>query len=274
MEDGERRVSRRIFVGGSCAAGAGLLLVRQALAQGAQLADAGVGQPLLAPPSDKRTPAAARADAPAEMNADAALSTIALPPLPYAANALEPHISAQTVGFHYGKHHKAYVEKTNELVQATPLANSTLEEIVKRSARSPKHKKLFNNAAQAWNHNFYWQSMKPRAGGAPAGALKQRIDQDFGSYDAFRERFTQAAVDHFSNGWVWLVLERGKLKIVDTHDADTPLAHGARPLLTMDVWEHAYYLDYKNGRQAYVTAYLDHLLNWDFAQHNLQHALG
>lgn len=270
MTKQRRHVSRRAFVGGVCTAGAGLLLARQALAQ---TGDAGVGQPA-ASPGDKRTPAAARADAPAELSADAASPTVALPPLPYAANALEPHISAQTVGFHYGKHHKAYVEKTNELLQGTPFAGMALDQIVKRSAKGAKHKKLFNNAAQAWNHGFYWQSMKPRAGGAPAGALKQRVDQDFGSYTAFRERFIECAVDHFSNGWVWLVLERGKLKVVDTDDADTPLVGPARPLLTTDVWEHAYYLDYKNERRKYVTAYLDHLLNWDFAEYNLHQALG
>jgi Fe-Mn family superoxide dismutase len=267
------RVSRRNFVGGTCAVGAGLLLAQQAFAQGRQLTDAGAGQPAL-PPNDKRVPAAARADAPAEPSASSAAATLALPALPYAANALEPYISAQTVGFHYGKHHKAYVEKTNELAQGTPFAGAALEDIVKRSAKSPKHKKLFNNAAQAWNHNFYWQSMKPKAGGAPAGALKQRIDRDFGSYATFREQFIQTAVDHFSNGWVWLVHERGKLRIVDTHDADLPLVRGARALLTTDVWEHAYYLDYKNERKAYVTAYLDHLVNWEFAEHNLSETLG
>jgi Fe-Mn family superoxide dismutase len=271
MATGDRGISRRIFVSGSCLAGAGALLAHRALAQGGLLGDAGAAPPL-AEPGAKRVPAAARPSAPAELGASAAAPTIALPPLPYAENALQPHISAQTVGFHYGKHHKAYVEKTNELVQGGALAKSSLEDIVKRSGRQPSQQKLFHNAAQAWNHAFYWQSMRPKGGGAPAGALKERIDKDFGSYPAFREHFIQTAVDHFSNGWVWLVLERGKLRIVDTHDADTPLLRAQRPLLTSDVWEHAYYLDYKNAREAYATAFVDHLLNWEFVAHNLDAA--
>lgn len=202
--------------------------------------------------------------------ATAAPAAVVLPPLPYPEKALEPAISATTVATHYGKHHKGYVDKTNTLVVGTPFASKSLEDIVRGSAKSAKHEKLFNAAAQTYNHNVYWKSMKPGGGGAPPATLAARIDKDFGSYAAFREQLTQTAVDHFSNGWVWLVLEKGKLRIVDTHDAQTPLATpGRKPLLNVDVWEHAYYLDYKNARKDYVTKYLDSLLNWDFVADGL-----
>ncbi len=196
-------------------------------------------------------------------------SPLALTPLPYATNALEPYISATTLAFHHGKHHKAYFDKTNELIRGTPLQGKSLEDVVKGSAKNKALGKLFNNAAQAWNHNTYWKSMKPKGGGAPSGELKQRVDKDFGSFDNFKAQFVQTAVDHFSNGWVWLVLDAGKLKLVDTHDADSPLARGQKVLLVADVWEHAYYLDYKNARKDYATAFVDHLLNWDFVRENL-----
>ena len=267
--------SRRWFVGGVAAVSAGALLSRVAQAQPAPAAPPPSAAPTAAPPpgaaAPKVKPAAAQPTAPAEVSAAAVTPpSVVLPPLPYAEKALEPYISGTTVGFHYGKHHKGYVDKVNTLSQGTPLAGKDLEEIVKKSAKGgEKQKKLFNAAAQTWNHNFYWQSLKPKGGGAPTGAVKERIDKDFGSYENFREQFSQTAVDHFSNGWVWLVLDKNKLKIVDTHDADTPLLRGQKALLTTDVWEHAYYLDYKNARKDYVTAFLDHLLNWDFVAHNL-----
>ncbi|MDB4976116.1 MAG: superoxide dismutase [Myxococcaceae bacterium] len=251
MEDNSRSGStRRRFIGSALAASASLLVAKQALAQSAKpaLADAG----------------AAVTPAPSPSN-----PSLALPPLPYAQNALEPYISGTTLSFHYGKHHKGYFDKLNTLIESTPYKGKTLEDIVKAAAKNKKDQKIFNNAAQAWNHNFYWSSMKPKGGGAPTGDLKARIDKDFGSYDEFKAQFSSAAVDHFSNGWVWLVLDKGKLKIVDTHDADTPVVHGQKPLAVSDVWEHAYYLDYKNARKDYITAYVDHLLNWDFVAANL-----
>jgi len=199
----------------------------------------------------------------------AAHPSLVQPPLPFAQNALEPYISANTLSFHYGKHHKAYFDKTNQLVEGTPFKGKSLDEIVKGSAKGKQHQKLFNNAAQAWNHNFYWQSMQPKGGGSPTGNLKQRIDKDFGSYDEFKAQFSNKAVEHFGNGWVWLVLDKNKLKVVDTHDADTPAIHGMKPLVVSDVWEHAYYLDYKNARKDYISAFVDHLLNWDFVASNL-----
>jgi Fe-Mn family superoxide dismutase len=264
--------SRRLFVGTVIASGAGALLASRASAQATPTAPSST-KPSAAPPpppGQKTVPEAALPSAPAEVSSAAALPSVTLPPLPYAETALAPVISAATVGFHYGKHHKGYVEKVNTLAAGTPLAGKTLDEIVKKSAKGgEKQKKLFNAAAQTWNHNFYWQSMKPKGGGAPTGPVKERIDKDFGSYEQFREQFAQTAVDHFSNGWVWLVLDKGKLKIVDTHDADTPLLRGQKPLLTTDVWEHAYYLDYKNARKDYVNGYLDKLLNWEFVASNL-----
>jgi len=250
-EEQQPSFSRRNFVGTALSVAASALVVERALAQDAAPMAKSVAVP---------APVAA---------APTAGPNITQLALPYADNALEPYVSANTIGFHYGKHHKAYVEKTNTLLQGTPLIGKPLEEVIKRSAKNPQWKKLFNNASQTWNHNFYWQSMKPKGGGEPTGALKARVDQDFGSYAAFREQFLQTAVDHFSNGWVWLVLDGKKLKVVDTHDADSPLLHGQKPLLTTDVWEHTYYLDYKNARKDYVNAFLDHLVHWDFAAQNL-----
>jgi superoxide dismutase, Fe-Mn family len=245
--------TRRRFLGHALAVGATTAIAKHARAQAPK-------------PSTMAAPAA---DAGVSSAPAPAHPSLVLPPLPYAQNALEPAISGNTLSFHYGKHHKAYFDKTNTLVEGTPFKGKSLDDIVKGSAKGKQHQKLFNNAAQAWNHNFYWQSMKPKGGGAPTGALAERINKDFGSYDAFKAQFTQTAVDHFSNGWVWLVLDKGKLKIVDTHDADTPVVRGQKPLVVSDVWEHAYYLDYKNARKDYVTAYLDRLLNWDFVAQNL-----
>jgi superoxide dismutase, Fe-Mn family len=242
----DQRLSRRMFSGSLVVAGSALW---GGIAHG-QAGGAPQAKPAPSPAAPSPT-----AEAPA---------TVSLPPLPYPEKALEPAISATTVATHYGKHHKGYVDKTNTLVQGTPFVGKPLEDIVRGSGKSAKHQKLFNAAAQVYNHNIYWQSMKPGGGGAPPAALAARIDKDFGSYVAFRELLTQTAVDHFSNGWVWLVLEKGKLRIVDTHDAQTPLTTpGRKPLLNVDVWEHAYYLDYKNLRKDYVTKYLDTLLNWD-----------
>ncbi|TRW14980.1 superoxide dismutase [Glacieibacterium frigidum] len=191
-----------------------------------------------------------------------------LPPLPYADDALAPHISAQTLHFHHGKHHKAYVDKANELITGTPLAQLSAVEVIRR-ARADGNDKLFNNAAQAWNHEFLWQSMMPGGGGAPSGALKAAIDTDLGGMEKFAENFKTAAVGQFGSGWAWLVRDGGALKIVTTHDADTPIAHTRQtPLLTLDVWEHAYYLDWQNARPDYVGAFLGELVNWDFASAN------
>lgn len=194
---------------------------------------------------------------------------ITLPTLPYEANALEPYISANTLGFHHGKHHQTYVTNLNNLVQGTPLAEASLEEIILASANNPEKVGIFNNAAQVWNHTFYWNSMKKGGGGAPSGAIAQKIDADFGSYDAFTEAFKNAGLTQFGSGWAWLVLEDGKLKITKTANADTPMVHNQKALLTADVWEHAYYLDYQNRRADYLDLFLKHLVNWEFANANL-----
>lgn len=191
-----------------------------------------------------------------------------LPPLPYSENALEPCISARTLSFHYGKHHQSYVNNTNRLVEKTGMAGLPLEELVKKAA-GLKNKSLFNNAAQAWNHAFYWQGMKPQGGGKPGGKVMERLEKDFGSFEGFRKAFTDAAIGQFGSGWAWLVLEGDSLKVTNTLNADTPLAHGQKPLLTVDVWEHAYYLDYQNRRGEYVKAFLDNLVNWSFVSSNL-----
>jgi Fe-Mn family superoxide dismutase len=195
--------------------------------------------------------------------------TIELPDLPYPRDALAPYISAETLDVHHGKHHKAYVDKTNALIAGTPLADSPLEEIVRQSARDRAIGTLFNNAAQAWNHGFYWRSMRPQGGGRPDGALARKIETSFKSFDGFAEAFKAAAVNQFGSGWGWLVLEGGSLRVVATANADTPLVHGQAPLLTIDVWEHAYYLDYKNVRADYVARFLDRLVNWESAGANL-----
>jgi len=194
---------------------------------------------------------------------------IELPALPYGESDLAPHISSQTVGIHYGRHHKAYVENTNKLVAGTELAEATLEDIIKATAGKADQKGLFNNAAQAWNHAFYWKSMSPKGGGQPTGKLKDRIDTDLGGFDQAKEALAKAAATQFGSGWAWLVLDEGKLKVVQTSNADTPLAGGQRPLLTIDVWEHAYYLDYQNKRPDYVGTFIDKLVNWEFAAENL-----
>jgi len=193
-----------------------------------------------------------------------------LPPLPYAQDALEPYVSARTMSFHHGKHHQAYVENLNKLVAGTPLATQTLESIVRESAGAADRAALFNNAAQAWNHTFFWHSMKPGGGGKPSGRLSALIEKSFGTFDNFKSAFTNAAVGQFGSGWVWLVQEGDSVKIVASSNADTPVAHGQTPLLTCDVWEHAYYLDYQNRRKDFVVVFLDHLVNWPFAESQLK----
>ncbi|WP_395327489.1 superoxide dismutase [Novosphingobium sp. BL-8H] len=188
--------------------------------------------------------------------------TISLMPLPYAQDALEPHVSAKTLEIHHGAHHKAYVDKLNAAIEGTPNADKSVDEITK-SASGP----LFNNAAQTWNHGFYWHSMSPSKT-APSGALAAAIEKDFGSLDALLEALSNEAVNHFASGWAWLVVDGGTLKVISTHDAGCPITTDVNPLLTIDVWEHAYYIDQMNKRPAYVKAVLENLINWDFAGEN------
>jgi superoxide dismutase, Fe-Mn family len=196
-----------------------------------------------------------------------------LPSLPYAKEALEPHISAQTLEFHYGKHHAGYVTNLNNLTKDTEFSEKSLEEVVKASFADPAKAGIFNNAAQVWNHTFYWNSMKQNGGGSPTGALAAKINADFGSLDKFKEAFKATGVGQFGSGWAWLVLDKGTLKITKTLNAENPLVQGQTPLLTMDVWEHAYYLDYQNRRPDYAQTYLDSLVNWDFAAQNYEAAV-
>ena len=188
-----------------------------------------------------------------------------LPPLPYAKDALAPHISAETLDFHHGKHHNAYVTNLNKLLEGKPEASKSLEEIILSSDGG-----VFNNAAQIWNHTFYWNSMKPNGGGAPTGDLAAAIDRDFGSFDKFKEEFTAAATTQFGSGWAWLVLDKGKLAVTKTGNADLPMKYGQKALLTIDVWEHAYYIDFRNLRPKYIETFLANLVNWDFALANLK----
>ena len=188
-----------------------------------------------------------------------------LPELPYSKDALAPHISAETLEFHHGKHHKAYVDNLNKALDGKPEANKSLEEVI-MSSDGP----VFNNAAQVWNHTYYWSSMKANGGGKPTGDLEAAITRDFGSFDKFKEEFTQAGITQFGSGWAWLVLEGGKLKVTKTPNADLPMKHGQKALLTMDVWEHAYYIDYRNARPKYIETFLTSLANWDFALENLK----
>ena len=199
--------------------------------------------------------------------------SVTLPDLPYAQDALEPHISANTLSFHYGKHHQAYVDNLNKMISGTPHDGASLEAIVTESAINSDMQGVFNNAAQIWNHTFYWHSMSPNGGGKPTGKIAELIDRDFGSYDEFRSAFATAGATQFGSGWAWLVLKGDKLEVRKTANADTPLTEaGVTPLLTMDVWEHAYYLDFQNKRPAYIETFLDKLVNWDFANQNLANA--
>ncbi len=187
-----------------------------------------------------------------------------LPPLPYPPNALEPHISRETLEFHHGKHHKTYVDKLNELVKGTEYENSSLEDIIRRADG-----KIFNNAAQIWNHTFFWNCMKPQGGGAPSGPLAQAIEKSFGSFDGFKQKFSTASADLFGSGWTWLVRRAdGSLAIEPLKDADTPIKSGGVALLTLDVWEHAYYIDYRNKRPDFIAAFWN-IVNWEFVSKNI-----
>jgi Fe-Mn family superoxide dismutase len=198
--------------------------------------------------------------------------SISLPPLPYPEDALAPVISARTLSLHHGKHHKAYVDKVNELIQGTELEGQSLERIVIATSGKSDKTELFNNAAQAWNHDFYWRSLKPKGGGKPGAALAEKINAAFGSHDAFKKQFADTAVKQFGSGWAWLVADGHSLKIIKTSNAELPLTKGLASLLAIDVWEHAYYLDYQNKRPDYVAAVIDKLLNWEFAAQNLARA--
>ncbi|MGH6988934.1 MAG: superoxide dismutase [Stellaceae bacterium] len=198
-----------------------------------------------------------------------------LPPLPFAKDALAPHMSARTLEFHHDKHHASYVNNLNNLTKDTPLASESLDNVIKATAKDESKTGIFNNAAQVWNHTFFWNSLKPGGGGKPAGDIAKRLEADLGGYDKFVEHFKQAAATQFGSGWAWLVLDGGKLKVTKTPNATNPLSQGQTALLTIDVWEHAYYLDYQNRRPDFIATYLEHLVNWDYAERNLQagHAL-
>lgn len=196
-------------------------------------------------------------------------SQYVLAPLPYPDTALQPVISANTLSFHYGKHHKTYVDNLNNLVANTDLAGKSLEDIIRASAGQADKAAIFNNTAQVWNHMFYWHSLKANGGGEPSAALKQKIEASFGSVEACKKEFAQAALTQFGSGWAWLVVDNGKIAVAKTGNAETPITKNLRPLLTIDVWEHAYYLDFQNRRADYANAILDKLINWDFAEANL-----
>lgn len=195
---------------------------------------------------------------------------IELPPLPYEPHELEPHVSADTLGFHHGKHHKAYVDKTNQLIAGTDLADADLETIIVR-ARQKGDQMLLNQSGQAWNHDFFWRCMTPEKP-ALEGRLAELIQRDFGGVEGFKEAFKKEGVGHFASGWAWLVVKDGKLVVTSYHDGDAPVGQGVHPLLTCDVWEHAYYLDYQNDRGGFLDAFLNHLVNWRFAARMLERA--
>ncbi|MBN1893868.1 superoxide dismutase [bacterium] len=192
-----------------------------------------------------------------------------LPALPYAENALEPYISAKTLSFHHGKHHKAYVDKYNELAAKAGMSSLTLEQAMRKTAGVADQAGLFNNAAQSWNHDFFWKCMKPAGGGVPSGRLLDLINESFGGFEKFKQVFVDAGLGQFGSGWVWLVAEDQELKVVKTANADNPLVRNLRPLLVCDVWEHAYYLDYQNRRKDFLTVFLENLVNWEFAASQL-----
>ncbi len=192
-----------------------------------------------------------------------------LPPLPYAENALDPVISARTLGIHYGKHHKTYVDNLNKLITDTELAGLTLQEIISTTAGQANKAGIFNNAAQIWNHTFYWNSLSQEGGGEPPLILKQKIENSFGDLDSCKKELATAAMTQFGSGWAWLVMNGDKLEVTKTANAGSPLSKGIKPLLVIDVWEHAYYLDYENRRVDYVNAVIEKLINWGFAEDNL-----
>jgi len=193
-----------------------------------------------------------------------------LPALPYEATALEPYISANTLNFHHGKHHATYVTNLNKFVEGGPLAGKSLEDVIEAVAGNAEKAGVFNNAAQVWNHTFFWNSMSPTGGGSPSGVIAERINADFGSLDGFKEEFKQAAITQFGSGWAWLVEDNGKLAITKTANAELPMTKGQKALFTVDVWEHAYYLDYQNRRPDFVQTVLDNLINWSFVEANLK----
>jgi len=193
-----------------------------------------------------------------------------LPPLPYAQNALDPVISANTISFHYGKHHKAYFDNLNKLIVGTEFADLSLEKIITETAGKAEKIAIFNNAAQTWNHTFYWSSMRPKGGGEPPAVLKKKIEASFGTVDACKKELATVATAQFGSGWAWLVLDGDKLKVIKTSNAEVPLTKGIKPLLNIDVWEHAYYLDYQNRRADYLNVVIDKLINWGFAADNLK----
>ncbi len=196
--------------------------------------------------------------------------TVQLPELPFAKNALEPHISENTINFHYGKHHQGYVNNLNNLIKGTKFEQKSLEEIIQLSFDDKSNQAIFNNAAQIWNHTFYWHSISPNGGGKPSGTLLNKIEENFGSFENFSSQFKNAAATQFGSGWAWLVLEENRLKIVKTDNAQTPLTNkNLKPLITIDVWEHAYYLDFQNARPNYIDSFMNHLINWNFANSNL-----
>jgi Fe-Mn family superoxide dismutase len=192
------------------------------------------------------------------------------PALPFAMDALEAYgMKAETFEYHYGKHHKAYVDNLNKLTEGTDLANKSLEEVIQISFKDSSKAGIFNNAAQVWNHSFFWNCLKPAGGGTPTGNLAAKIDKDFGSFDKFKEEFSTAAATQFGSGWAWLVDDGGTLKVMKTPNAENPLAHGKKALLTIDVWEHAYYIDFRNARPGFISNFLAKLVNWDFVAQNL-----
>jgi Fe-Mn family superoxide dismutase len=203
------------------------------------------------------------------MSAAISSPLITLPVLPYAEDALEPVISGKTVRFHYGKHHKTYVDTLNKLIVGTEFSDMPLDKIVRATSRQRDHAAIYHNAAQAWNHDFYWRCLNPNGGGEPPAALKGLMESSFGGVEACKKELSKSAVEQFGSGWAWLVRDGEKLKVVKTDNADTPLAQGSKPLLTIDVWEHAYYLDYENRRAEHVNALLDKLVDWEFAALNL-----
>jgi Fe-Mn family superoxide dismutase len=191
-----------------------------------------------------------------------------LPDLPYAKDALQPHMSAETFDYHWGKHHKAYVDKTNGMLGEKGLEGASLIEVIK-AAKERGDKGLFNNSAQIWNHSFFWQCLAPQGSTSPSGPLKDMIDSDFGGHQQLLEKLATESANHFASGWGWLILNNGKLEVTSLHDADTPVAHGMTPLLTIDVWEHAYYIDYRNERPRFLKSVLENIINWDFVGQNL-----
>lgn len=196
-----------------------------------------------------------------------------LPSLPFAQDALESRkMSANTLSYHHGKHHAAYVKNLNAAIEGTDMANMSLEEIIKATYNDPSKSGIFNNAAQVWNHSFFWKCLKPNGGGQPTGALADKIKADFGSFDAFIQEFKNAAATQFGSGWAWLVLDNGQLKVTKTANAVNPMVEGQTPLLTLDVWEHAYYLDFQNARPSFIDNFIENLVNWDFVAENLASA--